>query len=91
MLCFCSFQCTPDIGQTELEEVGKIVQSKGKAKELAETLEMTDNLNALEGDPNQAYELIFAWSVEMQQYAPNLRSHLVHHLSTIGIDNVAYR
>lgn len=91
MLYFHSFQCTPDIRLSELEDVGKIVQSKGKAKELAKTLEMIDNLKALEGDPNQAYELLFAWSIEMQQYAPNLRCHLVHHLSTIGMDKFAYR
>ena len=86
-----SFQCTPDIRPSELEEVGKIVQSRGKVEELAETLEMTNNLKALAGDPNQAYELLFAWSIEMQQYAPNLRSHLAHHLRTIGMDSIAYR
>ena len=91
MLCFCSFQCTPDIRQSELEEVGKNVQSKGKVKELAETLEMTYNLKALEGDPNQAYELLFAWSKEMQRYAPNLRAHLVHHLKMIRMDDIAYK
>ena len=88
---FYSFQCTPDIGPSELEHVGKIIQSNGKEKELAETLEMTDNLKILAGDPNQAYELLFSWSIEMQQYAPNLRAHLVHHLKTIGMDNIAYR
>ena len=71
--------------------MGKIVQSKGKTEELAETLEMTDNLKALEGDPNQAYELLFAWSMEMQRYAPNLRAHLVHHLKMIRMDKSAYR
>ena len=88
-----SFQRTPDItsSSSELEDVGKIVQSKGKAEELAETLEMTDNLKALAGHPNQAYELLFAWSIEMQGYAPNLRAHLAHHLSTIGMKSIAYR
>ena len=86
-----SFQCTPDIRPSELEDVGKIVQSEGKIEELAETLEMTNNLKALAGDPNQAYELLFAWSIEMQQYAPNLRSHLLHHLTTIGMDSIACR
>ena len=52
---------------------------------------MTDNLKTLAGDPNRAYELLFSWSIEMQQYAPNLRAHLVHHLKTIGMDNIAYR
>ena len=75
--------------QSELEDVGKIVQSNGKLDKLAETLEMTDNLKALAGDPNQAYELLFAWSIEMQQYALNLRSHLVRHLTIIGMSNIA--
>ena len=75
--------------QSELEDVGKIVQSNGKLDKLAETLEMTDNLKALAGDPNQAYELLFAWSIEMQQYALNLRSHLVRHLTIIGMNNIA--
>ena len=88
---FCLFQCTPDLRPSELEDVGKIIQSKEKTEELAKTLEMTDNLKALAGDPNQAYELLFAWSIEMQQYAPNLRAHLAHHLSTIGMENIAYR
>ena len=87
------FQCTPEIKKSELEDVGKIIlnQSSEKAKELAETLEMTDNLKALEGDPNQAYELLLAWSKQVKQYAPNLRAHLVHHLKTIGMDDIAYR
>lgn len=71
--------------------MGKIIQSKGKVEELAETLEMTNNLKALAGDPNQTYELLFAWSIEMQQYVPNLRSHLSHHLRTIGMDSIAYK
>ena len=70
--------------------MGKIVQSRGKAEELAETLEVTNHLKALAGDPNQAYELLLAWSEDMEPY-PNLRSHLAHHLSTIGLDNIAYR
>ena len=70
--------------------MGKIVQSKGKAKELAETLEVTNNLKALAGDPDQAYELLLAWSEDMERY-PNLRYHLAHHLSIIGMDNIAYR
>ena len=70
-----------------------MIQSKEKVSELAETLEMTNNLKALADDPNQAYELLFAWSIEMQKYAPtiNLRSHLAHHLTTIGMDNAGYR
>lgn len=67
-----------------------MVQSRGKAEELAETLEVTNNLEALAGDHNQACELLLAWSEDMEPY-PNLRSHLVHHLSTIGMDNIAYR
>ena len=51
---------------------------------------MTNYLEALAGDPNQAYELLFAWSTEMQQYL-NLRFHLSHHLLAIGMDNIAYR
>jgi GTPase SAR1 family protein len=84
------FQCTPDIRPSELEDVGKIIQSEGKVEELAETLEMTNNLKALAGDLNQAFELLLAWSEEMKPN-PNLRSHLAHHLSTIGMDSIAYR
>ena len=51
---------------------------------------MTNNLKALAGDPNQAYELLLAWSEDMEPY-PNLRSHLVHHLLTIGMDSTAYK
>ena len=90
-MTFCPFQCTPDLKQSELEDVGNIIQSNGKVEKLAETLEMTENLKALVGYPNQAYELLFSWSIEMQKYAPNLRSHLVHHLTIIGIDDIAYR
>ena len=87
----CSFQCTPDLKDTDLGLVGEIIQSKEKVKELAETLEMTDNLTALAVHPNPAYELLFAWSIEMQKYVPNLRAHLAHHLTTIGMNAVSKR
>ena len=85
-----SFQCTLSIRPSELEYVGRIVQSKGKVEELAETLEVTSYLKALAGDPDQACELLLAWSEDMEPY-PNLRSHLAHHLSTIGMDSIAYK
>ena len=61
---------------------------------------MTYCLKALADDPDAAYTMLLDWSDEMQmldtfleikKYGFNLRSHLAHHLATIGMDNVAYK
>ena len=73
----------------ELESVGIAVQREGKVKELADSLEMSYSLRALVNDPNQ---VLFDWTKEMKNnHYSNIRLHLVHHLATIGMDDIAYR
>lgn len=74
-----------------MEQVGEIIQAENKIENLAESLEMCDYLKLLSSDPNPAYELLFAWSIDLQKYAPNLRSHLTYHLNKIGMNDIAYR
>ena len=54
---------------------------------------MRSKLEDLSSDPNPVYELLLAWLTEMQAFAPNLnlRSHLTHHLNTIGMNAIAHR
>ena len=52
---------------------------------------MNHTLKALSSDPNQACELLFIWSAEMQKYTPNIQSHLAHHLNTIGMDGISLK
>ena len=72
-----------------MQQVGDIVQSRGKIKELAESLEM--DVEEYGDHPTIGYELLKAWSDEMQQLGPNLRSHLSYHLNTVGISDIAKR
>ena len=76
-----------------MEQIGKIIHAENKVEELAEALEMSNELKDLSSDPNPVFELLLAWSIEMQTYAPklNLRSHLTHQLNTIGMNAVAHR
>ena len=88
------FQGTPVIEPTDLElqKIGAIVQTGGKVKELVETLEMSYILGVLANNPTPAYAVLFNWSREMKMRKyPNIRLHLVHHLATIGMYDVAYR
>ena len=85
-----SFQNTPCLSEIELQQVGHIIQSQGKINDLAESLEMTVDQMLLD-DPHAGYEILKAWSKEMQEYASSLRVHLSHHLVTLGIDDVAKR
>ena len=72
--------------------MGEVICSNNKVNELAESLEMSQTFGQpLEDDSNAAYELLKAWADEMQNHAPNLRTHLSHHLITIGINDVANR
>ena len=61
---------------------------------------MTYCLKVLAGDPDAACTMLLDWSKEMQmldtfleikKYGFNPRSRLAHHLTTIGMDNVAYK
>ena len=83
-------QNTPYLSGIELQQVGHIVQSQGKIIDLAESLEMTVDQTLLD-DPHAGYEILKAWSEEMQNYASSLREHLSYHLVTLGINDVANR
>ena len=88
------FQGTPVIEPTDFElwKIGTTVETRGKVKELVETLEMNYIPEALTIGPNPAYTVLFIWSREMKMRKFfNIRLNLVHHLATIGMHDVAYR
>ena len=58
-----------------------------KLNELAVSLEMTDHL-PLDVD---AKTLLIRWQKEMKQLNSPLRSHLIHHLKSIGMTNTIYK
>ena len=59
---------------------------------MVDTLEMSYSLRALANDPNPACTVLFNWSGEMKMRRhPNIRLHLVHHLATIGMEDIAYK
>ena len=60
-----------------------MVQSQGKVKELAESLEMQS--------PSTGPELLSEWYDEMREHSSNLRTHLSYHLITLGYDVEAKR
>ena len=90
IIIFLSLQNTPCLSGIELQQVGHIVQSQGKIIDLAETLEMTVDQTLLD-DLHAGYEILKAWSEEMQEHASSLRVHLSYHLVTLGINDVANR
>ena len=92
--CIVLFQATSLLELTDLElgQIGKTVQTRSKVEELVEILEMSYSLKALANDPAPACTVLFNWSKEMKMRRyPNIRLHLVHHLETIGMHDIAYR
>ena len=69
-----------------------MVQSQGKLKELAESLEMPSPSDLeLVVNPNAGHELLKIWSDEMKEHSSDLRTHLSYHLITLGYDVEAKR
>ena len=76
----------------EIGKVGLAIEERGKLNELVKALEMSYTQSTLANDPNPACTVLFKWLREMtlRQY-PNIRLHLVHYLTTIGIHDIAGR
>ena len=63
------------------------VQSKGKLKELADSLEVAIHYKSnIEGSL-----LLDRWQKEMNQFNLHARSHLVHHLRCVNLNDIAER
>jgi cytoplasmic iron level regulating protein YaaA (DUF328/UPF0246 family) len=72
---------------TELQCIAEEVSRKGKCKELTEALEMTSHLH---GDIT-AHDLLQRWKREMQRFGIHTKSHLIHHLRSINLQNIVER
>jgi hypothetical protein len=85
----CTQRLDPEsvVTDTELLCIAEEVSRKGKCKELAEALEMT---NQLQGEVT-ALDLLQRWKHEMQQFGIHTKSHLIHHLRCINQRNTVER
>ena len=63
------------------------MESKGKLKELADSLEMSTHYS----DHIQGAILLERWQKEMNQFDVHARAHLVHHLRCINLNDIAER
>ena len=75
------------LSATELQAVADEVQRKGKLKELADSLEMTTHLHM----NIQGVNLLERWQSEMKQFSIHTKSHLVHHLRCVNLNDTAER
>ena len=71
----------------ELQAVAQEVQSKGKLKELADSLEVAIHYKSnIEG-----HLLLDRWLKDMKQFNLHAKSHLVHHLRCVDLNDIAER
>ena len=73
-----------------MKRVACDVQECGKLKELADELEMADQLKSLEHDADAPFTLLRRWHSEIEC---ELKAHslLVHHLKSIGLTKTSER
>ena len=65
----------------------RIQREEGKLKELADSLEMTVHFQ----EDTQGVILLDRWQSDMKQFNIHTRSHLVHHLRCVNLDDTANR
>ena len=78
---------TGSLTKAEFQVIGEEVQRKGKLHALAESLEMTTHYK----QSTQGVDLLDRWQTDMKQFNIHTRSHLVHHLRCIGLEDTADR
>ena len=78
---------TGSLDRAELQIIGEEVQREGKLQALAESFEMTTHYK----QSTQGIDLLDRWQTEMKQFNIHARSHLVHHLRCINLDDTANR
>ena len=66
------------------------IQSKDKFKDVTDALEMNYHLECVgEDDPDAPVEVLRQWCSDMEEKDVQVRSHLVQHLRTAGLKEVA--
>ena len=66
------------------------IQSKDKFKDVTDALEMNYHLECVgEDDPDAPVEVLRQWCSDMEEKDVHVRSHLVQHLRTAGLKEVA--
>ena len=78
---------TGSLDRAELQAVGEEVKKQGKLQALAKSLEMTTHYE----QSTQGMDLLDRWQTEMKQFNIHARSHLVHHLRCINLNDIADR
>ena len=82
------FDSASVLTRDELEVVSQEVQKEGKLQALAESLEMMTHYKQ---SSTPSLVLLERWQTEMEQFEVNARSHLVHHLRCINLNDTADR